>query len=311
MKKMKVHIDMWRLAYAHPHDIFKRVTDGFGLCGGSIDFGEWRLRIKKDEEGDIPEEATEVNADVVLADGSVLGHFRFNNSSKCKGLTFFTFTNKALYEQDWAMAMLGVVADDLGLLLRTQTQIDIAVDVNYNLYLPIMRCVKDCDQFDMVLNGVRVDDENRSLQGIGEWFGRSRKKRERFPTLYFEHRRNDGLKLRCYDKTKEIEESGKAYIAEENGFGAEAKIWRFEAVIKWGQFQRWMQFINDVDVPTPSEWKQRPNESRQEYLERTVHTLMLDDAYLLALWSWANDHVIYFRNKRTDEKVSIMNFLCV
>lgn len=303
-KTTKIHIDTWRLSYEQPHNLFERLVEDFARYGGSIDFGEWRLCKKEDDEA---AEVTEINADVLLSDGSVLGNFRFNNSPQYRGLTFFTFTNKALYEGG-AMAMLGVVTDDLGLRLRTQTQIDIAVDANYNLYLPIMRLVKDYDHFDMVLNGVRVGDANRTLQGIGEWFSRSRKKRERFPTLYFEQRRNDGLKLRCYDKGKEIEESGKTYIADGNGFGE--KTWRFEVVIKWAQFKRWLRFIEDADFTAPSEeWKRRPNESEQEHLERTVHTLMLDDAYLLALWSWANDHVLYFRNKRTNAKISIMSLL--
>lgn len=305
MKKTKINIDTWRLSYEQPHNLFERLMEDFARYGGNIDFGEWMLRKKEDDEA---AEVTEINAEVVLADGSVLGNFRFNNSPQYRGLTFFTFKNKALYEGG-AIAMLGVVEEQLGLRLRTQTQIDIAVDANYNLYLPIMRLVKDYDHFDMVLNGVRVEDADRTLQGIGEWFARSRKKRERFPTLYFEQRRNDGLKLRCYDKGKEIEESGKNYIADGNGFGASAKTWRFEVVVKWAQFQRWMQHVSDVDTDYPNEWKRRPNESEQEHFERTVHTLMVDDGYLLALWAWGNDHVLYFRNKRTNAKISIMSLL--
>ena len=321
MKEYRVNIDGWRLSFDQPQGTFRWLSQQFSEAADKcVDFGDWRLRMTNSEfiteeeaEAESPSEAevlTEIEADVILADDTVLGHFHFTTSSKCKGLTFFTFNNKALYafSGGGVIGMFGVVMQQLGLTLRTQTQIDIAVDVNFNLYLPIARHIKDFQRYDMILNGKRIEDENRTLEGVGEWFSRSRKKRERYPTLYFEHSRPDGLKLRVYDKTKEVEASGKNYILEHNGFG-KAKTYRFEAVVKWAQFKRFIHHVKDVDTDCPADWKLRPNETDQEHFERTIHTLVCDDDYSLALWSWACDHVLYFRNKQTNERISMCDLL--
>lgn len=316
MKKFKVNIDTRRISFIQPQGLFDHLSKADSRV---IDYGEWVLRLHKQEEDEASAEAaddeaaveppTEIDADLLTADGEVLGHFHFNNTSKCKGLSFFTFANKALYDYgSGCAAMLDVATSQLGLEICSLTRTDIAVDVNFNIYPQVMKFVRDSEHFDMILNGDKVDDANRTLQGIGEWFARSRKKRSRFPTLYFEHKRADGLKVRIYDKGKEIEESGKTYIAEHNGFGA-AKTYRIEIVVKWQQFQRWMNHVSDVDADFPNEWKRRTDETPREYIER-ANALFLGDAdYCLALWSWAADHVLYFREKATDRKVSLFDIV--
>ena len=329
MRKFKVNIDTWRLSYEQPQGTFAWLVDQFKEENKAerpefidskdkyIYFGDWWLVWRQAEEAEVAEaEAadrkvlTEISADLVLVNGEALGQFHFNDTQKYNGLVFFTFTNKALYaHRGGCLAMLDVATDSVGRRMTTQTQLDIAVDVNFNLYLPIMRHIKDTEHYDMILNGNRVVDAGRTLQGVGEWFARSRKRRERFPTLYFEHSRSDGLKLRCYDKGKEIEASGKAYIAEANGFGGNSKIYRFEAVVKWWQFRQWLRHVNDSDTDCPIDWKLRPSETAQEYFKRIAHLYVEDADFCLALWSWACDHVLYFRDKQTNEKISIQDIV--
>lgn len=328
MRKFKVNIDTWRLSYEQPKDTFDWILDEFTEGNKAerpefidpkdkyIYFGDfwlvWRKAEKEKAEAEVAEGRmlTEINAELVQTNGETLGQFHFNDTQKCNGLVFFTFANKALYDyRGGCLAMLDIATDKLGLMLATQTQLDIAVDVNFNLYLPIIRYVKDCEHYDMILNGNRVADAGRMLQGVGEWFARSRKKRERFPTLYFEHSRSDGLKLRCYDKGKEIEASSKAYIAEANGFGSNSKTYRFEAVVKWWQFRQWLRHVKDADTDCPIDWKLLPSETDQEHFRRIAHLYVEDADFCLALWSWACDHVIYFRNKQTNEKISMLDII--
>lgn len=321
MRKIQVNVDTRRLSFFQPQGLFDHLL--MAQSDGVITYDDFSLRLPQQEqeadeaaaEAAVDDEAaveppTEINADLMLADGEVLGQFRFNNTPKYRGLAFFTFANKALYDYgSGCAAMLDVATSQLGLELCALTQTDIALDVNCNIYPHIMRFVRDAEHFDMILNGDRVDDANRTLQGIGEWFARSRKKRERFPTLYFEHKRADGLKIRVYDKSKEIEESGKSYIAEHNGFGA-TKTYRVEIVVKWVQFKQWQRHICDVDTIVPNDdWKLRTNETLHEHMKRTNALYLGDSDYCLALWSWAADHVLYFREKATNRKVSLFDIV--
>lgn len=323
MRKYQVNVDTRRLSFIQPQGLFDYLLTA-AQSDKVIVYNDWSLRLLlQDKEADEAEaeaaaeadEAsreppTDIYADLELADGEVLGRFLFNNNNKYKGLAFFTFNNKALYAYGSGCgAMLDVATSQLGLELCALTQTDIALDVNCNIYPHIMRFVRDAEHFDMILNGDRVDDANRTLQGIGEWFARSRKKRERYPTLYFEHKRADGLKVRIYDKTKEIEESGKTYIAEHNSFGA-AKTYRIEIVVKWTQFKHWQQHICDVDTIVPNDdWKRRTNETFHEHIKRTNALYLGDADYCLALWSWAADHVLYFREKANSRKVSLLDIV--
>lgn len=328
MKLKKTNLDAWRLSYEQPQDLFKSLVAQFAESTDKyIDFGDWGLRMPRKEAEELAEaaateaegqteaeateaeELTEIYADLVLGDGSVLGRFHFNDTAKYRGLAFFTFDNKALYlYRGGCLAMLEISTSELGLRLRTQTQLDVAVDVNFNLYLPLMRLVRDSDHYEMILNGRTIENENRTLQGVGEWFARSRKKRERYPTLYFEHKRFDGLKLRCYDKGKEVEASGKTYILDANGFG-KSKTYRFEAVIKWWQFRQFLRYIKDASTDCPLDWKLRPSETDQEHFERIAHQYVESADFALALWDWACGHVLYFRDRRTNEKITMLDLV--
>lgn len=331
-RKIKTNVDKRRLSFVQPHDFFDyllTIVDD----GGIRDFDGWSLMLlRKDraadeaeivDEEDAEREAciaayeavneaadealSEISANLVLANREVLGRFQFNNTNKYKGLAFFTFTNKALYDYGCGCgAMLYTATSQLGLELCGLTQTDIALDVNCNIYPHLMRLFRDSEHYDMILNGNRVDDSRRTLRGVGEWFSRSRERRERFPTLYIQQKRDDGLKVRIYDKKKEIEESDKTYITEHNGFGA-AQTYRIEIEVKWTQFKNWLRHIDRHDTIVPDEWKRQQRESVSDHVKRTNYLYIGDDDYCLALWSWAADHVIYFREKATNRKVSLLD----
>lgn len=254
----------------------------------------------------------EIVADVLLADGENLGHFCFNSASKYGGLIFFTFENEVLY-RGGELERLERVTNALGLTLQSVTQTDVAADVNFNVTRKIFKFISDCRGYDMVWNGRQVTNKER-LRGYGEMKGRSREQRDHYPTLYFSHKCSDGLSIRIYDKAQEIEdESHKTYITEHNGFGKGDKMFRLEVSVRWKQFKRWLAHLNTEENALPLKWKRgvskdehAPSESEEAYLHRSVR-LLGDEAYRRALWAWASDHVVYFRDKQTHEKVSLLD----
>lgn len=306
-KQIRFNLDKRKMCFIGNEDLFQKFVHSPNKYHPFQDFT--LVFNDKDAKRDHSTDM-EIVADVF--DSENLGRFFFNSVSKYGGLTFFTFENEVLY-RGGELERLERITNKLGLTLQSVTQTDIAADVNFNVTRKVSRFVKDCEHYDMIINGKQVTDTER-LNGYGEFYGRSRMVRDRYPTLYFSHKCSDGLVIRIYDKAQEIaDKSHKTYIAEHNGFGEGSKIFRLEVSVKWKQFKHWLAYLNTEKNALPFEWKRYVSEdehasleSVEAYLSRSVR-LLSDEAYRRALWSWACDHVIYFRDKRTHEKVSLLD----
>lgn len=326
-KKGIVNIDKLRLSFTQPlslwqelikHPIEKPTDNNKQPKNKYVSFGDFKLHIIDDGRGkDQAKEPTKIVADVILSDNTKLGTFTFNNSAKYDGLCFFTFENKAFYTTDTIingvksnmMCYLQPIADTLGLVINSFTETELSADINHNPLPIIRKLIKDYSNFDMIVNRKCVKDENRTIEGYGEWFDRSRKKLNRYPTIYVRQSKDDGQKLKIYNKTQEInEESGKDYITEWNDFGR-SNIYRLEVSVKWENFQKWLDYLQTA-VHLPSEWKRyfsdnpSQTESMTDYLERTIWLLSFHD-YRVAMWSYCTEKMLYFKHRASNTPITL------
>jgi len=304
-KKLNFNVDKKRQCYNQPQGLFEQISKFTN--DKYIDYGDFTLHIVDDGRGETSEkDPIKIKANVILADGTILGDFVFHNSAQYDGRCFFTFSNSALYKQTCLMhgekynhqASIGYIADVLGLELNNYTQIELAADTNFNVIAKVQKLIKNYQDYDMIVNGKRVIDENRKIEGFGEYFGRSRVKRDKYPTLYFKQANSDGLELKIYDKTKEIKEENpqKEYIEVWNDFGSQ-KVFRLELTIRNEQYKKWLDFVRTGDAGVMREWGD---------FEASEGLLMLG-AYKCPLWQYGADRLVYWRNRATNEVVSLLD----
>ena len=304
-KRINFNIDRLKECYKQPEGLFEELSqypnnkyleyDGFKLH--IVDNG-------RDENNDKP--PIRIKANVLLDDGTMIGDFVFHASAQFDGKCFFTFANAALYEQTSLVggikhnhqSTIDYIATSIGLELNNFTEIEVAADVNFNVIAKVQKLVKDYENFDMIVNGKRVVDQNRKIEGYGEYFSRSRSKRDKYPTLYFSQAKSDGLELKIYDKSKEIIEENpqKQYIIDWNDFGSE-KVYRLELTIRNEQFKKWLEYVRSGDSGLLTEWGD---------FERSESLLGLQ-AYKCPLWQFGADRLVYWRHRGTNEVVSLLD----
>lgn len=86
------------------------------------------------------------------------------------------------------------------------TELELAFDSTYNYITTVRNWIKDIENFDLYINGKKVKD-TELLSGYGEYFTRKRSKLSAIPTLYFSQKKDTDMKMRIYDKAKELEEN--------------------------------------------------------------------------------------------------------
>jgi len=304
-KLIRFNVDKLKECYRQPEGLFDELAqypnnkyleyDGFKLH--IIDNG-------RDENSDKP--PIRIKANVLLDDGTLIGDFVFHSSAQFDGKCFFTFNNAVLYKQTSLIrgekynhqSDIEYISSVLHLELNNFTEIEIAADVNFNIIAKVQKFIKDYENFDMIVNGKRVEDENRHIEGFGEYYGRSRAKRDKYPTLYFSQAKNDGLQLKIYDKTREIKEENpqKEYVIDWNDFG-EKKIYRLELTIKNDQYKKWLDAVRSGEAGVMTLWGD---------FELSEGLLMLT-VYKCPLWNYNANRLVYWRHRATNEVVSLID----
>lgn len=105
-------------------------------------------------------------------------------------------------------------------------RLDLALDCNVSLLSRLRRMVRNTKEYDMLINGKKVKEDEACLLLIGEL---SRKKAN-VSNAMITHKNSCGLQLRVYDKAKEIDEnSDKQYIRINNQM--EGQMHRLEIAI--------------------------------------------------------------------------------
>ena len=323
-KRININFDKMRLSFIQPSGLYEELSRHPNNTYLESDCFTLHIIDNGRKEGS-EKPSTKMCANVLLSDGTLLGEFTFNNSAKYDGLCFFEFANSALYKccaynyegKYNYQSCLQYVSDALNVKLNSLTEIELAVDINFNPIPLIRKLIKDYDNYEMIRNGKRIIDEKRKIDNYGEFFSRSRKRLDRTPTLYFSQERTDGLQMKIYDKIKEIKEESptKSYVEEWNDFNGN-KLFRLEITVKWEQYKKWLEYLNSPNCRLLSDWKQyigednseykSPSEADKDYLGRTEDLLMLDE-YKCSLWQFCADRVLYFRDRRTHEKITLLD----
>lgn len=248
--KYNYNIDYLKLCLNTPSDFFTELAQQ--VDGAPIFYHNFFLFITDNGRGkDNDKTPIKITADLYLDEQNEqgknvkIGTFSFFNSSKYDGRSFFEFDNEILYKPlTYKMGYLSCfnyILETMGLEINNLTKIDISLDTTRHAEKDILTKIKDKNA-EMIYKGKLVADDEL-LEDFGEFFQRKRSKRERNPTLYFQHKKADGLSMKIYDKTKEIEQkSGKEYINESNAFG-KAQTHRIEISIKNEEFKKFLAHL--------------------------------------------------------------------
>ena len=255
----------------------------------------------------IEDEETKMTAVLNVRDVSGyfrLGTFTFSNSAKYEGKAFFTFENRALYrvytrvpngEPSNHICDLLYVADFYGMTFNNITELELAFDSNYNYISKVRKMIKNVDTYDLFLNGRKVSDDE-TLDGYGEYYSRSRVKLSKLPTLYFSQAKDTDMKMRIYDKARELNES------------SPQKTERLKTWLGWEDMSNVYRVEVVLHNTNVREFVERYGE--RLYGQSGEHSNVLNllglSEFRIAMFLDSADRMIYFRNKRTREKISLV-----
>ena len=233
-----------------------------------------------------------------------LGSFTFNYSAKYDGKAFFTFENGALYraytripngETTNHICDLLYVADYYRMSFNNITEIELAFDATYNYIGKVRRMIKNIEKYDLYLNGKKVSNDE-IMDGYGEYYSRSRMKMSKLPTLYFAQAKDTDMKMRIYDKARELKESSpqkEKQLKNWLGWDNIDNLYRVEVVLHNTNVREFME-----------RYGQRLYGQSGEH-SNVLNLLGLSEFRLAMLLDGA-DRMIYFRDKRTRKKISLV-----
>jgi hypothetical protein len=233
-----------------------------------------------------------------------LGAFTFNNGAKYRGKAFFAFDNLALYrvytkfpnaEPANHICDLLYVTNCLGMTFNNITELELAFDSTYNYIKKVRRRILDVENYDLYLNGRKVTDDE-TLDGYGEYYTRSRKKLSKLPTLYFSQAKNTDMQMRVYDKARELNEN------------SPHKADRLKDWLCWEDMTNFCRVEVVLHNTNVREFMDRYGE--RLYGENGDHSNILNllgmSDFRLAMFLDSADRMIYFREKKTGEKISLV-----
>lgn len=233
-----------------------------------------------------------------------LGTFTFSNSAKYAGKAFFSFENSALYrvylkfpneEPKNHICDLQYVADFYRMEFNNITELELAFDSTFNYISKVRKMIKAVDTYDLYLNGKKVKDDE-TLDGYGEYYTRSRVKMSKLPTLYFSQAKDTDMKMRVYDKARELDENSpnKAErLKEWLGWDTIDTLYRVEVVMHNTNVREFVERYGERLYPECGEHS------------NVLNLLGMSD-FRLAMFLDSVDRLIYFRSKRTREKISLV-----
>lgn len=295
--KSEVNIDYLKLCYRQPEGLFQEIasTQGNMVFRFCYDL----LIIDRDEQ--------RILAKVLIPDEGgpwSLGTLTLNNGNSFNGRAFFEFDNRALYEVlSWLpgqrptnfIGLIDYVADDLGLVYNNCTRIDIALDTNVNILTRLRKRIRNVDELDMYLCRHKVNGPDIKLDGYGEYYASTRRRLLKRPEIIIGQAKEEGTKLKIYDKSRELQESrpdkteryfawlGKDWNRDKDHiFRVEVSIRNEDLKVMWQKMSRLL----------------RPEEMDMPFLSQIQTEKLLAWYFFDGL-----DSLIYFRNTKTGEKV--------
>ena len=300
-----VNVDKLRVCFTMPENLYGYLNEHYTRRD---EFTDARI-LDEDTFSLVFVEEDEVKMTAVLNVRDVEGYYRlgtftFSNSAKYAGKAFFSFENSALYrvylkfpneEPKNHICDLQYVADFYGMEFNNITELELAFDSTFNYISKVRKMIKAVDTYDLYLNGKKVKDDE-TLDGYGEYYTRSRVKMSKLPTLYFSQAKDTDMKMRVYDKARELNENSpnKAErLKEWLGWDAIDTLYRVEVVMHNTNVREFVERYGERLYPECGEHS------------NVLNLLGMSD-FRLAMFLDSVDRLIYFRNKRTREKISLV-----
>lgn len=259
----------------------------------------------------VEEEETKMTAILNIHDGDdrfKLGEFVFNSGKKYKNKAFFSFENSALYriftkdfqgEPHGYICCLMHVAEFYGMEFNNLTELELAFDSDFNFVNKIRKMIKNVDKYDLYLNGKKVG-EDEILSGYGEYYSRNRLKLQ-LPTLYFSQAKNSDMKMKVYDKAKELEES------------TPYKEERYKEWLDWKNTDTIYRVEITFHNTNIRDFFTRPNIVLPEEMGGHDNILSLLDMsdFRMMMFCDACDRLVYFKDKKTGKYISLLELASV
>jgi len=306
--KWAVSVDKLKVCLSQPQEAFDYIRDhtSYTTIGGMRVLDEDGYKLVVAEEDD---NAMTAALDVMDDSGEYLrlGTFQLNGAgSKYQGRAFFSFENSSLYTvfgvtADGAKAnwvdMLLPIAEDMGMAFNNVTEVEVALDSTVNVIYRMRKLIKDVDKYDMYLNGRKVE-VGTTLKSYGEYYERTREQLSRRPTLYFSQSKDTDMSLRIYDKTTELREHSPEKAA------------RYHDWLGWSDTDRIYRAEVTLHNTNVREFCERQGKWLAEQGEHgNILGLLGMEEFRLDMFANATDRMIYFRDKATGAKVSIIDLL--
>ncbi|MBO5630246.1 MAG: hypothetical protein J5965_14360 [Aeriscardovia sp.] len=295
--KYKLNVDYLKLCYRQPEGLYETLVsmeDGYYMGNG------YSLKVIERDEN-------HVLMKVIVPDAAgawSLGTLILNDGAAFKGKAFFEFNNRALYEvctRDGkrpvnCIGLMDYIADDLGLELNNCTKVDIALDTNVNVLAKMKKLIRNHQKLDMYLCRHKVQDADTKLEGYGEYYASTRKRLIRHPEIIISQAKDEGTRLKVYEKTRELTESrpdkkeryfnwlGKEWNAEKD------RIFRVEVSLR----NEDIKTIHQKYADTFTDYRRNFS-----FLEE-----MQEEKWLQYYFIEGLESLLYFRDKTTQEEVA-------
>ena len=322
-KKYSINTDKLKLCYRIPqdYDLFNYIIEHSGIADLNAEDIEWKTQDTKvffgaedfyfsviDFVRNEKNEIIKIVCAVMLPDHTKLGDFEISSTSFV-GKAFFTFTNRSLYTiftnvcgvKHNNTIHLQYIADCLGLSFNNVTNIEIAIDCNFNIIKKVRDYIASQKYFTF-LNGKKIKDSKIHFgKPYQEYKGRCEERVDTYPTIRI--KQSDGLKLTIYNKTFEMEVSNQGkedYIPEWNGFGdtdGKEQIYRVEVYATREDIRDFYGFLSDF----------RPEWNEPDLF---LNHLGIEDFRAL-LWHWCTHRMLFFRDKTdtTNTDIDLIDLL--
>jgi hypothetical protein len=295
--KSAINIDYLKICYRQPEGLFNEIAstqDDLLLRSGYN-----LLRVEQDE--------LRIVLKVLIPDSEgpwTLGTLTLNNGTSFQGRAFFAYDNRALYEVlSWLpgqrpsnhIVLMDFIAEDLGLQYNNCTRIDIALDTTVNILARLRKRIRNVEELDMYLCRHKVNDPDGKLDGYGEYYASTRKRLLRRPEIIIGQAKDEGTKLKMYDKSRELQE-GRPDKAERY-FCWLGKDWNSDK----DHIYRVEVSIRNEDLKNM--WQKLSKRLRPEELDLPFLTQIQSEEWLAWYFFEGLNSLIYFRRRETGEKV--------
>lgn len=293
--KANFNVDKLKICFKQPQEVFEWLKQY--KTDDVIYMDSFSIHIIDDGRSEnSSKQPIKIIANILTDDRVLLGKFSFNDSAKYEGKCFFEFTNQSLYTifntyygvKHNYIICLDFVAQHLNLEINNITELEVACDINHNPLPRINKLLTHHEDYDFILNGKVVDDHTKIMAGIGEFYGRSRVKKNRYPTLYLSQKKEDSPSIKIYDKRAEIEDNSKHYISDWND-NLNGTMYRIEVNVKNEDIKKFLQLAG---------------QHNEQWGDIQAFLMMLSsEEYRYSIWEHICDRIVYFRAKSGDKEV--------